>query len=144
MEIQETLQDLWAKHSYWLIPLAWMVLSAVLNILFRKKSPEAWIEYGKKNPRMAALIRLCSSMGIDLHKALLAFKRMVDGKANVPKPLPALEVAGKVLDAVVDGVAPEEEKDDKDSKDEKKKDSEDKEEDASEDEDSKDDKEKDK
>jgi hypothetical protein len=135
MDIQETVLDLWAKHSYWLIPLAWMVLSAVLNIMFRKKSPEAWIEYGEKYPRMAALIRLCSSMGIDLHKALLAFKRMVDGKANAPKP-PALEVADKILDAVVDGVAPEE-GEDEESKDEK-------EEESKEDEDSKDEKEKDK
>jgi len=112
----ETVNDLWVKHSYWLIPLAWMVLSAVLNIMFRKKSPEAWVEFGKKNPRLAALIRLCSSLGIDLSKAMLALKRFADGKASQPKP-PALEVADKVIDAVVDGVAPEEEDKDEDEDD---------------------------
>jgi hypothetical protein len=140
--MEEIAQDLWAKHSYWLIPLVWMVLSAVLNVMFRKKSPEAWVEYSKKNPRMAALIRLCSSLGIDPTKALIAFKRMVDGRAQQPKPHPALEVADKVLDAVVDGVTAEEESEEDDASEEKKDDKDDK---KSEDEEkSADDKEKDK
>jgi len=115
----DTAQELWTKHSYWLIPLAWMLLSAVLNVMFRKKTPEAWVEFGKKNPRTAALIRLCSSLGIDLSKALIAFKRMVDGKASGPKP-PALEVADKVIDAVVDEIADEEDDESKDESDESK------------------------
>jgi hypothetical protein len=138
----ETVQDLWSKHSYWLIPLAWMVLSAILNKMFRKKSPEAWVEYSKKNPRMAAVIRLCSSLGIDLSKALLAFKRFVDGKASQPKP-PALEVADKVIDAVVDGVAPEDEEDEGEDDEEDGEEAKDEKDDSDKD-DSEDDKEKDK
>lgn len=97
----ETLQELWSKHSYWLIPAMWMLLSAVINLALRKKTPEQWVAFAEKNPRTAALVRLCSSLGIDLSKAILALKGFLNAKAQSSKT-PQLAVISQVVDAVVD------------------------------------------
>lgn len=101
----DIIRDLWSNHSYLLIPLVWMILTALLNLLFRKKSPEEWVEYAKKKPRLAALIRLCSALGLDLSKALIHVQKFVKAQDDAtPKP-PALAVVDKVLDAIVDKAA---------------------------------------
>jgi len=122
----ETLEQLWKDHNYWLIPLAWMILSSIINVAFRKKTPEQWVEYTKKNPRGAALVRLCRSLGIDPVKALVSFKHFVNGKAQqtaIPKLEPAEAVVEKVVEAAADKVEEEieeeEKADEEKSKDEK-------------------------
>lgn len=99
---------LWAKHGIWLIPLGWFVLSMVLNVAFRKKSPEAWVEYAKQYPRIASIIRLVSAVGIDPAKALLALKAIATSKAKTNVP-PALEIVEEKVEKVVDAVVPEKE-----------------------------------
>lgn len=96
----ELVNVLWEKHGAWLIPLAWLVASLILNIAFRKRSPEEWVEYGKKNPRMAAVIRLISALGIDPAKALIAIKRLVDGQAKKTEIAKKVEEVAEVAKEV--------------------------------------------
>lgn len=43
--------------------LAWPIVSAVLNVILRTRTPEQWIERCEKQPRLAALTRLVRSVG---------------------------------------------------------------------------------
>jgi hypothetical protein len=63
------------------IAVAWPIFSAVVNALFRFKTPEQWMVFAMERPRLAALIRFCSATGLDVHKALNALKDAT-GKAE--------------------------------------------------------------
>jgi hypothetical protein len=121
----ELINVLWAKHGAWLIPLLWLVASLILNVAFRKRTPEEWVEYGKKNPRMAAVIRLISALGIDPAKALIAIKRLVDGQAQKTEIAKKVEEVAEVVKEVAADPPKEldkseEKKDDPQDKSEKK------------------------
>lgn len=54
--------------------VAWPIFSAIVNALFRFKTPEQWMAFAMERPRLAGLVRLCSATGLDVHKALNALK----------------------------------------------------------------------
>ena len=108
----EAFAELWERHSYWLIPLVWLVLSALLNMALRKRTAEQWVSFAESRPRSAALVRLLRALGLDPVKAVLALKHLVNGKAMATRrALP--EPAAKALEVVaaVEGAEPP--KDDK-------------------------------
>ena len=62
------------------VAIAWPIVSAVLNVLLRTRTPEEWIERCEKYPRFAALTRLVRSVGLDPVKMVQALGELVAGK----------------------------------------------------------------
>jgi 2-hydroxychromene-2-carboxylate isomerase len=55
--------------------LAWPIVTAIINALFRFRSPDAWWAWAERNPRLAGVVRLASATGLDGAKALNALKQ---------------------------------------------------------------------
>ena len=62
------------------IAIAWPIVSAVLNVILRTRTPEEWVERCEKYPRFAALTRLVRSVGLDPVKMVQALGELVAGK----------------------------------------------------------------
>lgn len=60
--------------------LAWPIVSAVLNVVLRTRTPEQWVERCEKQPRLAAFTRLVRSVGLDPVKMVQALGELVAGK----------------------------------------------------------------
>ena len=60
--------------------LAWPIVSAVLNVILRARTPEEWVERCEKQPRLAAFTRLVRSVGLDPVKMVKALGELVAGK----------------------------------------------------------------
>lgn len=80
----DMLQTLWDSHRSTILVVGYLILSAVVNALLRKKSPEEWVAYAEQNPRTASIIRFLSATGIDLAKAILALQRALNYRAGNP------------------------------------------------------------
>lgn len=61
--------------------LAWPIVSAVLNVILRTRTPEEWVERCEKQPRLAAFTRLVRSVGLDPVKMVQALGELVAGKS---------------------------------------------------------------
>ena len=108
----DALAEVWEKHSYWLIPLVWLALSALLNMALRKRTAEQWVTFAENSPRGAAFVRLLRALGLDPVKAILALRHLVNGKAMATRrALP--EPAVKTLEMVAAVEGAEAPKDDK-------------------------------
>lgn len=64
--------ELWAA-------LAWPVLSAIVNVAFRFRTPEEWVAFGESWPRVAHLLRFIRAAGLDPVKSLRALQDVVKG-----------------------------------------------------------------
>lgn len=62
------------------VAIAWPIVSAVLNVILRTRTPEQWVERCEKYPRFAALTRLVRSVGLDPVKMVKAIGELVAGK----------------------------------------------------------------
>jgi hypothetical protein len=62
------------------VAIAWPIVSAVLNVLLRTRTPEEWVERCEKYPRFAAMTRLVRSVGLDPVKMVKAIGELVAGK----------------------------------------------------------------
>ena len=71
---------------------AWPVVSALLIIALRTRSPEAWIAMGERSPRAQGVIRLLRAVGLDPAKALSALAQIVTGRA----PARAVQIADTI------------------------------------------------
>jgi hypothetical protein len=60
--------------------LAWPIVSAVLNVILRTRTPEQWVERCERTPRFAAFTRLVRSVGLDPVKMVQALGELVAGK----------------------------------------------------------------
>ena len=60
--------------------LAWPIVSAVLNVILRTRTPEQWVERCEKQPRLAAFTRLVRSVGLDPVKMVQALGELAAGK----------------------------------------------------------------
>jgi len=76
----------------------WPVASAILVLLLRARTPEAWVALGERSPRAQGAIRLLRALGVDPVKAVAAVVQIATGRA------PARAVA--VADAVRETLAP--------------------------------------
>ncbi len=61
------------------VAIAWPIVSAVLNVLLRTRTPEEWVERCDRYPRFAALTRLVRSVGLDPVKMVQALGELVAG-----------------------------------------------------------------
>ena len=60
----------------------WPVVSGVLNVLLRTRTPEQWVERCERTPRFAAFTRFMRSVGVDPAKAIRAVQELVAGGAK--------------------------------------------------------------
>ena len=70
----------------------WPVVSALLIIALRTRSPEEWIAMGERSPRVQGVIRLLRAVGLDPAKALSALAQIVTGRA----PARAVQIADTI------------------------------------------------
>lgn len=61
------------------VAIAWPIVSAVLNVVLRTRTPEEWVERCEKQPRLAAFTRLVRSIGLDPVKMVKALGELVAG-----------------------------------------------------------------
>lgn len=62
------------------VAVAWPIVSAVLNVILRTRTPEEWVERCEKYPRFAAFTRFMRSVGVDPVKMVQALGELVAGK----------------------------------------------------------------
>lgn len=68
---------------------AWPVVSALLVLLLRSRTPEQWVALGESSPRLQGVVRLLRAVGLDPAKAVSALVQIVT--ARVPdRPLPVI------------------------------------------------------
>lgn len=70
----------------------WPVVSAVLLVVLRSRTPEQWVALGETSPRWQGVIRLLRAVGLDPAKALSALGQIVTGRA----PAKAQQIAAQV------------------------------------------------
>ena len=74
--------------SHW--STAWPVLSALLVVVLRSRTPEAWVALGESSPRLQGVVRLLRAVGLDPAKAVSALVQIVTARTP-ERPLPARE-----------------------------------------------------
>lgn len=70
----------------------WPILSALLLVALRSRTPEQWVALGETSPRWQGVIRLLRAVGLDPAKALSALGQIVTGRA----PARAVQIADTV------------------------------------------------
>ena len=63
------------KFALW-----WPVVSAVVNVILRTRTPEQWVERCERYPRFAAFTRLMRSVGVDPVKMVQSIGELTEGK----------------------------------------------------------------
>jgi len=57
----------------------WPIVSAVMNVVLRTKTPEQWVERCEKHPRFAAFTRFLRATGLDPVKMVQALGEFTNG-----------------------------------------------------------------
>lgn len=70
----------------------WPVVSALLLVALRSRTPEQWVALGETSPRWQGAIRLLRAVGLDPAKAFSAIGQIVTGRA----PAKAVQIADTV------------------------------------------------
>ena len=70
----------------------WPVVSALLIIALRARTPEEWVAMGERSPRVQGFIRFLRAVGLDPAKALSALAQIVTGRA----PSRAVQIADTI------------------------------------------------
>ena len=73
--------------SHW--STAWPVLSALLVVVLRSRTPEAWVALGESSPRLQGVVRLLRAVGLDPAKAVSALVQIVTARTP-ERPLPVI------------------------------------------------------
>lgn len=83
----------WAREHW---SLAWPIVSAVLVLVLRSRTPEEWVALGERSPRSQGAIRLVRALGLDPVKALAALSQIVTGRAPA-RSIAAADALGRTL-----------------------------------------------
>lgn len=76
----------WAREN---LALLWPILSALLVMMLRSRTPEAWVALGERSPRLQGVIRLLRALGLDPVKAFAALVQIVTARVpTAPIALP--------------------------------------------------------
>ena len=70
------------ENHVWILATLWFVLTALFNVLTRFKTPEKWVEFGEKYPRIQNVIRLMRALGFDPVKAIKALGAFLSSKSQ--------------------------------------------------------------
>lgn len=69
-----TLEALATHAAVW-----WPIVSGVLNVVLRTRTPEEWVRRCEERPRLAAFTRLVRSIGLDPVKMVRALGELASG-----------------------------------------------------------------
>jgi hypothetical protein len=61
------------------LAVAWPVVSGILNVILRTRTPEEWVERCERHPRLAAFTRLMRATGLDPTKMVKAIGEFTAG-----------------------------------------------------------------
>lgn len=75
-----TIQTLWAWVQAHALAV-WPLLSAVLILVFRTRTPAEWVALGERSPRLQGLIRFLRGAGFDPSKTLAGLVQLITGRA---------------------------------------------------------------
>lgn len=81
--MEQWLLDYWKQHGIVGALAAWVVLSSVLNVLFRLKTPAEWIKFAEANPKVNGVVKLIRGWGVDPAAALEAMQVYSQRKAEL-------------------------------------------------------------
>lgn len=82
------------QHHEWVCALLlWPILSATVNVMLRKKTPEEWEQWALSKPVLAFGVEVCRAAGLDPVKLLTAFQRLAARRAG-QVPADAVRAAG--------------------------------------------------
>lgn len=62
-------------------PYFWPVVSGVLVLVMRARTPREWVELGERNPRLQGLVRFLRGAGLDPIKAVAGLRQFITGRA---------------------------------------------------------------
>lgn len=71
----------WASEH---LAVLWPILSALLVLVLRSRTPEDWVALGERSPRLQGVIRLVRALGLDPVKAVSALTQIVTARAPAP------------------------------------------------------------
>lgn len=101
MNIQEVVTNYWQQHGVVGVLAAWVVLSGVLNLLFRLKSPADWVVWADANPKLKMIVDLVRGWGVDPVAALEALQVYAQKKAEAEEAKAKQDAAEASLKAVL-------------------------------------------
>jgi len=78
----EDILQFYDNHHAAILATLWFVLTLLFNLLTRFKTPEQWVEFGGKYPRLQNIIRLIRALGIDPVKAIKALGSIIRNQSN--------------------------------------------------------------
>lgn len=73
---------------------AWPVVSALLLLVLRSRTPEQWVALGETHPRVQGVVRLLRAVGLDPAKAVSALVQIVTARAPSRASLPPVATKG--------------------------------------------------
>lgn len=62
--------------------IGWPLISAILNVMLRKKTSEEWEAWAMSKPALALTVELLRALGVDTKKAVVAFQRYAQRKSG--------------------------------------------------------------
>lgn len=83
------------KHGYILTAtVLWPIITGFLNYLLHQKSPEEWVSWSERNPRLAVINKILRASGFDPVKFLEALKQFIEiyNKTSEPKKIEDLKI----------------------------------------------------
>jgi hypothetical protein len=90
----------WNDHQVTITAITLWLLSGIFNFLTRFKTPEEWVEFGERYPRIQNVIRAIRALGLDPVKLIsvlgeILTHRAAASKSDRPKALQAAEKDSK-------------------------------------------------
>ncbi len=68
--------------------LVWPLLTALITLLFKPRTPGEYAAIAARWPRVAALLQLIGALGLDVPKVVEAVRKVVTGTSDPPKKPP--------------------------------------------------------
>ena len=85
-----------------ILPLAWPIVSAILVLAFRTRTPAEWIALGERSPRVQGAIKMLRGAGLDPPKVLEGAVQVFTGRL----PAESLRIVAAVSPMLLHDEAP--------------------------------------
>ncbi len=85
------MQEFFTKASAWCAAhpeLVWPLLTALITLLFKPRTPTEYAQIAVRWPRVAAALQLIGALGLDVPKVVEAVQKVVTGRVDPPRKPP--------------------------------------------------------